>query len=97
MRTTKDMDFIYSFDGEEISIELTQKSTREDVIKQYVDCRKAKKMTQDELSKIAGVSRPNISRFESGRYNPSLEMMVRLAAALEMDVCVKLEAKKQGE
>ena len=90
MRTTKDMDFIYTLDGKEISIELTQKSIRKEVIQQYVECRKSKKMTQDELSKRAGVSRPNISRFESGNYNPSLEMMVRLAAALDMSVNLKL-------
>ena len=93
MRTTKDMDFIYSVDGQEISIEVSQKETRKEVIQQYVECRKARKMTQDELSKRSGVSRPNISRFESGNYNPSLEMMVRLAAALDMSVNVKLEKK----
>mgnify|MGYP002514628147 FL=1 len=52
-------------------------------------------MTQDELSRRTGISRPNISRFESGNYNPSLEMMVRMAAALDMTIDVKLV--KNGE
>lgn len=91
MRTTKDMDYIFNLDGQEISIEMVQKSTRSEIIQQYVACRKDKKMTQEELAKRTGISRPNISRFESGNYNPSLEMMVRMAAALDMKVNMKLE------
>lgn len=91
MRTTKDMDYVYDLDGQEIRIEMTQKDTRSEVIAQYVNCRKSRKMTQDELARRTGISRPNISRFESGKYNPSLEMMVRIAAALDMKVNVKLE------
>ncbi len=91
MRTTKDMDYVYDLDGQEILIEQEQKKTRSEVIQQYVNCRKSRKMTQDELARRTGISRPNISRFESGKYNPSLEMMVRIAAALDMKVNVKLE------
>ena len=69
---------------------MKQKDIRKGVIEQYVACRKNKKMTQDELARRTGISRPNISRFESGNYNPSLEMMVRMAAALDMTVDVKL-------
>lgn len=91
MRTTKDMDYVYTIDGQEILIEMKQKETRSDVIQQYVACRKSKKMTQEELSVRSGVSRPNVSRFESGNYNPSLEMMVRMAAALDMKLNIQLE------
>ena len=96
MRTTKDMDYIYSIDGQEILIEVQQKTTRSELIKQYVECRKSKKMTQDELAKRAGISRPNISRFESGNYNPSLEMMVRIAAALDMSISIRLEKNERA-
>ena len=95
MRTTKDMDYIFDLDGREITIEERQKEVRKEVIEQYVACRKSRKMTQDELARRTGISRPNISRFESGNYNPSLEMMVRMAAALDMRVGVKLV--KNGE
>ena len=93
MRTTEDMDYIYDLDGTKISIEVTQKQMRSDVIRQYVECRKSRKMTQEELAKRTGISRPNISRFESGKYNPSLEMMVHIAAALEMKLNIKVESK----
>ena len=95
MRTTKDMDYIFDLDGTEITIEEKQKEIRKEVIEQYIACRKKRKMTHEELARRTGISRPNISRFESGNYNPSLEMMVRLAAALDMTVSVRLEANKE--
>ena len=60
------------------------------ILKDIKACRKAKKMTQSELAQITGISQPNITRFESGNYNPSLEMMVRIAYALDMKLDIKL-------
>lgn len=91
MRTTKDMDYIFDINGTQILIEVQQKDVRNHVIEQYVKCRKEKKLTQEQLAQRTGISRPNISRFESGNYNPSLEMMVRIAEALGMNLNIKLE------
>lgn len=71
-----------------------QRSTRQAIIEQYVRCRKLKGMTQAELARRAGIPRTNITRFESGNYNPSLEMLVRIAAALDVSLQVQLTAKK---
>jgi DNA-binding XRE family transcriptional regulator len=38
-------------------------------IKRWAKVRKEKKITQIEMSKITGVSRPNIANFENGRVN----------------------------
>ena len=38
-------------------------------IKRWAKVRKDKKITQIEMSKITGVSRPNIANFENGRVN----------------------------
>lgn len=92
----KAMDYVFTADKQEILIEGLQKETREQVIGNYVKCRKDKKLTQDNLAQLSGISRPNITRFESGRYNPSLEMMVRIAAAMDMEVQVTLVRKKRG-
>jgi predicted transcriptional regulator len=40
-----------------------------DQIKRWAKVRKDKKITQIEMSKITGVSRPNIANFENGRVN----------------------------
>lgn len=96
MRTTKDMDYIYDLDGQKILIETRQIDVRKQLVEQYAACRKEKKMTQGELAQRTGISRPNISRFESGDYNPSLEMMVRIAAALEMELEITLKSAIGG-
>ena len=92
----KAMDYVFTSDNQEILIEGLQKETRAQVIGNYVTCRKDKKLTQDNLAQLSGISRPNITRFESGKYNPSLEMMVRIAAAMDMELQVSLVRKKRG-
>ena len=88
------MDYIYTSGEQKIVIEVEQKSVRQSVIEQYVRSRKMQEITQAELAKRAGVPRSNITRFESGNYNPSLEMMVRIADALGMTLQVQLMAKE---
>ena len=90
MRTTKNMDYIYTDDEQAVLIEALQKNTRETIIRQFVQCRKGQKMTQADVARRTGIPRTNITRFESGRYNPSLEMMVKIAAALGMKVQLNL-------
>lgn len=92
----KAMDYVFTSDNQEILIEGLQKETRAQVIGNYVKCRKDKKLTQDNLAQLSGISRPNITRFESGKYNPSLEMMVRIAAAMDMELQVSLVRKRRG-
>ena len=88
------MDYIYTSGEQEIIIEVEQRDTRHSVIDQYVQCRKLQGMTQAELAKRAGIPRSNITRFESGNYNPSLEQLVRIASALGMMLQVQLVAKE---
>ena len=88
------MYYIYTAGEQEIIIEVEQRDTRHSVIDQYVQCRKLQGMTQAELAKRAGIPRSNITRFESGNYNPSLEQLVRIAAALGMMLQVQLVAKE---
>lgn len=93
MRVTDNMDYIYNVKRERIPIDDLQKDTRAQVIEAFVEYRKEKKMTQDKLAKRAGMSRTNITRFESGNYNPSLEMMVRIAAAMGAELEINLVEK----
>ena len=88
------MDYIYTSAEQKILIEVEQKSIRQSVIEQYIRCRKIQGMTQTKLAKRAGIPRTNITRFESGNYNPSLEMLVRIAAALGMTLQVQLMGKE---
>ncbi len=53
-------------------------------------------LTQEDLAGIMGVKRPNISRFETGQYNPSLDMLVKMAECMDLEIEVTLINKRVG-
>lgn len=85
------MDYIIMENGEKILLETQQKVTIQRTVDIYKQYRKELGLTQSELAKRAGISQPNITRFESGNYNPSLEFLVKIAGAMGKKVKVTLE------
>ena len=85
------MDYIIMENGEKILLETQQKVTIQRTVDIYKQYRKELGLTQSELGKRAGISQPNITRFESGNYNPSLEFLVKIAGAMGKKVIVTLE------
>ena len=55
---------------------------RFDLIAQIINARQEQMITQAEMAERMGTKKSNISRFESGAYNPSLDFLVRAAASL---------------
>ncbi len=49
-------------------------------------CRKGMGLTQMKFSQIVGISQPNLSAYESGRFMPSVDKLVRIADALGVSV-----------
>ena len=85
------MDYIIMEYGEKILLDTQQKVTIQRTVDIYKQYRKELGLTQSELGKRAGISQPNITRFESGNYNPSLEFLVKIAGAMGKKVKVTLE------
>ena len=85
------MDYIIMENGEKILLETQQKVTIQRTVDIYKQYRKELGLTQSELGKRAGISQPNITRFECGNYNPSLEFLVKIAGAMGKKVKVTLE------
>ena len=48
--------------------------------------RKQKNMTQDTLAELLYVSRQTVSNYETGRSNPDIDMLVKIAEVLQTDV-----------
>lgn len=63
---------------------------RYELISQIIEARKSMKMTQEELAKRAGTRKSNISRLESGSYNPSLDFLIKIAKGLGKDVHIEI-------
>lgn len=66
---------------------------REEVVRQLKEVRKAEGMTQEHLAELVGTKKSNISRLESGRYNPSLDFLVKVADGLGKQITVKVLSK----
>ena len=54
-----------------------------DIIDAVIAARMEKQMTQAELAERADTKQSNISRFESGNYNPSVEFLQKIVSALD--------------
>ena len=61
-----------------------------DIIDAVIAARMEKQMTQAELAERADTKQSNISRFESGNYNPSVEFLQKIAGALEKQLEITL-------
>lgn len=55
-------------------------------MKKILELRKKAGLTQEQLSKLAGVHRTVIARVEEGVNKPSLKTMLRLSKALKVRV-----------
>lgn len=48
--------------------------------------RQARRLTQAEIARWAGMRQGDLSRFESGRHDPRLSTLLKLATALDMQL-----------
>ena len=61
------------------------------LIARLINARKEQNITQEEMAARMGTNKSNISRLESGTYNPSLDFLIRAAASLgrELDFSLR--------
>ena len=71
-------------------MERWQQEAREATIEGFKQNRKVKRHDTDGAWQKGGDFQPNITRFESGSYNPSLDFMVKIAAAMGKRVQITL-------
>lgn len=72
-KALKDTEFKAAYDALEPEYQLA---------KSMIEARLAKKLTQEELAKKAGVTQTTIARIESGINNPTIATVNRVAGAL---------------
>jgi len=85
---------------------LTDPETRKEVkeleleyalIRQIIKARIEQKISQKELAQRMGTQQSNISRLESGEYNPSLKFLKKVAESLgkELEISLKWVRPKE--
>jgi len=70
---------------------------RQEIIGKITAARVSKGMTQAQLADILGTHRSNISRLESGGHSPSLDFLLRVAAALNLTIELSPPLKEESE
>ena len=75
---------------EEFKVEFEKLKPRYELIAQIIDARSKLDITQEELAQRVGTQKSNISRFESGSYNPSLDFITKIAHSLGKEVEISL-------
>lgn len=63
---------------------------RYEIISQIIEARKEQNITQEELALRVGTQKSNISRLESGSYNPSLDLLVKVAKSLGKEIHIQI-------
>ena len=80
----------YSIEGQVQGVGFRYRA-RYEVVQQLKDARKAQDMTQEVLAERVGTKKSNISRFESGKYNPSLDFLIKVAGSIGKQVQIRIK------
>ena len=76
---------------DEFKTEYNKLKPRYDVISQIIEERAKQNITQEELALRVGTQKSNISRLESGTYNPSLDFLIKVARSLGKEMKITIE------
>jgi DNA-binding XRE family transcriptional regulator len=68
--------------------EIAESDLRVALIKELIEARQEKGLSQKKLEEISGVSQPVIARMEKGVTNPQLDTILRVLAALGKTLAV---------
>lgn len=80
------MDYCVRNEDGFIQVEEQKKTVKNSIIDKYIELRKKKGYSQEKIADITGIARTNIVRIESKKNMPTLEILLRLANALDMEL-----------
>lgn len=84
------MDFTVREEDFEVLVERQKERVKNQILTSYINLRKERGITQQEIADRTGIKRTNVARIESGKNAPTIEVLVKLAAALDMELEIRL-------
>jgi DNA-binding XRE family transcriptional regulator len=76
--------------NKEVQKELKNNEAEYRIIGEIIMARQEKNLTQKDLAELIGTRQSNISRLESGNYNPTLEFLNKIARAIGKELEVRI-------
>ncbi|MFI3141676.1 MAG: helix-turn-helix transcriptional regulator [Clostridia bacterium] len=62
-----------------------------EIVRQIIKARNEQNLTQQQLAEKIGIRQSNISRLESGNYNPSIELLKKVAFGLGKELHIEFK------
>lgn len=90
------MDYRVDHEGYDLFIEQEKNNVKQSIINSYISLRKSRGITQQEIAERTGMKRTNIVRIENGKSVPTIEVLVKLASALDMELKVCLVGRDEN-
>ena len=69
----------------------------EGLIKIIKERREMLQVTQETLAELSGVGLRTLKQFESGKGNPTLQTLQKLADVLGMEICLQVKKNNQNK
>ena len=69
----------------------------EELIKLIKERRDTLQVTQETLAQLSGVGLRTLKQFESGKGNPTLQTLQKIADVLGLEVCLKIKNISPGK
>lgn len=91
------MDYFVEDGNKSYVIETQKNRVKNQIIDQYIAIRKEKGLSQEKIATLTGIARTNIIRIEAKRNVPTIEILTKLAEAIDMELEVRFVEKKQVE
>ena len=76
--------------NKEVQEELKRNEAEYKIIGEIIMARKEKNLTQKDLAVLIGTKQSNISRFERGNYNPTIDFLNKMAHAVGKQLEVRI-------
>lgn len=64
---------------------------RMEMARQMREARLGMNLTQQVVAERAGTKKSNISRMESGKYNPTLDFLAKVAESMDKQISIQIE------
>ena len=81
-------------EDDELKREYDALQTEYELIEKLIKARVEANLTQKELAQKCGMKQSNISRLESGKSNPTIRFLKKLANSLDCDLVIELRKRE---
>ena len=91
LETMKKQDYIIQNENEKIIIEVSKQKFAKRIVDELIAERKLLGLTQQDIADRTGMKAPNVTRVESCRFTPTLDVLERYAMAVGKRLKFELE------